>query len=29
VIQSAPGQGTAVNAWVPVAPKGLAAKGSK
>jgi signal transduction histidine kinase/ABC-type uncharacterized transport system substrate-binding protein len=29
VIQSAPGQGTAVNAWVPVAPKGLAAQGSK
>jgi signal transduction histidine kinase len=29
VIQSAPGQGTTVNAWVPVAPKGLAAKGSK
>ncbi len=29
VIQSAPGEGTTVNAWVPVAPKGLAAQGSK
>jgi signal transduction histidine kinase len=29
VIQSAPGQGTTVNAWVPLAPKGLAAQGSK
>ncbi len=29
VIQSAPGQGTTVNAWVPLAPKGFAAQGSK
>jgi signal transduction histidine kinase len=29
VIQSAPGKGTTVNAWVPLAPKGLAAQGSK
>jgi signal transduction histidine kinase len=29
VIQSAPGAGTTVNAWVPLAPKGFAAQGSK
>jgi signal transduction histidine kinase len=29
VIQSAPGAGTTVNSWVPLAPKGLAAQGSK
>jgi signal transduction histidine kinase len=29
VIQSAPGAGTTVNAWVPLAPKGLAAQDSK
>jgi signal transduction histidine kinase/ABC-type uncharacterized transport system substrate-binding protein len=29
VIQSAPGEGTTVNAWVPLAPKGLAAQGSR
>jgi len=29
VIQSAQGKGTTVNAWVPLAPKGLAAQGSK
>jgi signal transduction histidine kinase len=29
VIQSAPGEGTTVNAWVPLAPKGLAAQGCK
>ena len=29
VIQSALGKGTTVNAWVPLVPKGLAARGSK
>jgi signal transduction histidine kinase len=29
VIQSAPGTGTTVNAWVPLAPKSFAAQGSK